>query len=237
MGAGSRVGDRQTATVAVPGKISVVVQGPVGAPVYKGEPKPSWWSPWRRWLRTALALAPLILGIAALGFLIQIALFAQFSAPAFAGAIVGALMATFGNMLVQYLMALIQERRTNGDRIRREIGIAALLMAELGEALVRMRVNAALMRNGSPDALAHLEEAVTSTWDGVKLDAAQLWMPKSIFAVSETYTTIRLANHEIGSRTPRIRERDFIEAVEQVVQKIAATVKMLERRQLRVGRE
>lgn len=184
-----------------------------------------------------LALLPLVLGLFALNALVVIAASAQFSSPAFAGAIVGALIATFGTLLVQYLLALIQERRSRSDRIRREIGIATLLMAELGEALVRMRVNARLMRNGSAGALANLQEAGTKTWDDVKLDAAQFWMPASIFAVSEIYTAIRLANIEIGGRTHRIHEADFSEVVEQLVQRIAKTVKMLERRQLRVGRE
>lgn len=142
-----------------------------------------------------------------------------------------------GNLLAQYLIALIQERRTRSDRIRREIGITTLLMAELGEAIVRMRVNVALMRVGSAATLAKLDQADTDTWHDVKLDVAQLWMPASVFAVSETYTAIRLVNIEIGGRTHRINEADFVKTVEEVVESVGKTVKTLERRQLRVGRE
>ena len=123
--------------------------GPIGAPKYTQEPKPAWWSPWRRWIRYLLLILPLLLGLGSLVVLVVVAAGSLLSTPAFAGAIVGALIATFGNLLVQYLLALIQNRRAEGERIRREIGITTLLMAELGEALVRMRVNAALMKEGS----------------------------------------------------------------------------------------
>ena len=71
----------------------------------------------------------------------------------------------------------------------------------------------------------------------MKLDAAQLWMPASIFAVQTTYSAIRLANIEIEGRTGRIHEADFIKVVEDLTEKIARTVKTLERRMLRAGRE
>jgi len=207
---------------------------------YENEPKPKWWSPWRRWLRRwLLLLVPLLLGLIALGVALTTAatLLAGSASAAFAGAIVGAIVATFGNLLIQYLLALTQEWRWERERHYKEIAIATTLSTELGEAAVRMNLNRQLLQTGNPQAIAKVVEVLTPMWEALRVQAAEFWSPKTILELSATYTAVRLVNAEIREESARLGEADFHEAMGQLVLEMKREVKKFERRLYRIGRE
>ena len=207
---------------------------------YENEPKPTWWSPWRRWLRRwGLLLVPVVLGFGAFALALSTAATALqgSSSAAFVGAIVGALVATFGNLLIQYVVALLQEWRWERERHYKEIALATTLSAELGTAAVRMNLNRQLLETGNAAAVAKVAEAPTPLWETLRVQAAEFWSPKTILELTTTYTAVALINDEIRAKSARLGEADFREGMAQVVSEMKATVKKLERRLYRIGRE
>lgn len=119
---------------------------------YKDEPPPPWWSAWRRWARVTVSVLPAAVGIA----ILFVALVAAVEALAiwpnsnFISAIVGALIATLGGLLLQYVVFIVQAERDRRRDYRKEVALATVLMTELGEALARISVNLTILRAADP---------------------------------------------------------------------------------------
>lgn len=206
---------------------------------YKDEPRPKWWAPWRRWLRVVIAVLPAAAGIALLVSTLAASLVALAATPNsnFISAIVGALIASLGALLVQYVVFIVQAERDRKREYRKEIALATVLMTELTEALARVSLNLAILRNGDAALYERLEEAPADGWHSLKLSASEFWSPSTIFDISGTYTSIGLSNSEIRRRGGRMREPDFIQIYDESRATILRTIKRLERRILRAGRE
>lgn len=206
---------------------------------YQDEPQPRWWSPWRKWLRVVIAVLPAAAGVALLVTALAASVTALASAPdsTFLSAIVGALIASLGGLLVQYIVFVVQAERDRKREYRKEIALATVLMTELGEALARVSVNLTILRVGDAALYEKLEEARVESWHSLKLSASEFWSPKTIFDISGTYTSIGLSNTEIRRRSARMTEPEFILIYDDSRAMILRTIKQLERRILRAGRE
>ena len=138
---------------------------------------------------------------------------------------------------MQYLGALSQAWRAEAERNRKEIAILNVLMMELGEAMIRLKANVGLLRNGSPPALEELRDAPVGAWDALRLQMGEFWMPKDVFNVGLTYQQIALINDVINRRGNRMKQEEFHKVVDGAVADIGKEIKLLERRALKVGRE
>lgn len=211
-------------------------------PQYQGEPGLPWWSPWRKWVRRGLALLPLALMVAALTSTLLFFgdILARPEAPTLIAAIIGGLIAVFGSLGVQYLALVIERWRADRERARDEIATLTVLMMELGEAAVRMKLNAQLVtaaQAGQQNALTEVRPAEIAGWDALKYPMSRLWAPKSVMQIADAYVQLRLMNAEIAKGAPRMLSPDFPGLLAGVAVAALTQIKVMERRTLRIGRE
>ena len=176
-----------------------------------------------------MQLAPLVVGLAALAAVLFTV--GGLGGAAFFGALVGASVAVYGNLLVQYLGGLFQVWHSDAERQRRELGMVSAITIELADGIVAFEADRDL---------GHFREAPASTWDTLKLQIGEIYVPETVLGIANVYFRSALLNEKVRE-VAASNDHAYSEALKNelttAIDDMKDQVSRIERRALHVGRD